>query len=200
MKFQIWCARKDSPGVEWSENFDYETVFDQISAEMEANRMLKEFNETLRPGESPRLLLRTIFGEGDAAPRTIPHNWEKTNLITIAGKKGAGTWDTYKCTACGITAKRHGIGAVFIRDNKYAKNVSCKVPDEVKKQIQKVKEERRTPEAVRPGIGEDNNLRSLDERERIQWENYAQMHDPSILVIIGAIARRKAAIYASLGG
>lgn len=78
------------------------------------------FNASLRKHEKPRRILNVMAG---TAP--IPHQWEKSNLVTIM--KG-GAHDTYKCETCGITAKRYGLSSVIERDKKFeaAKYEGCK--------------------------------------------------------------------------
>lgn len=47
------------------------------------------------------------------------HNWRKTNLVTIMQKKGTGSYDTFKCSVCGVTGKRFTIPGPVYRDVKY---------------------------------------------------------------------------------
>ncbi len=60
--------------------------------------------------------------------KKMEHQWEKTNLVTIAAHKGVGMHDVYKCKECGATAKRFGIGGPIIRDKKFAKLENCPGP------------------------------------------------------------------------
>ena len=86
-----------------------------------ANATIEQFNAHLRHGETPREVVDVII---DGESRT--HNWEKTNLVTIV--RGSRLYDTCRCTKCGITGKRFGLGSP-IRDLKYkaAKYATCRV-------------------------------------------------------------------------
>lgn len=98
----------------WWEDFNYPSVRSQQNAEDEANRMIERFNATLRPYEKPRTLLSVAFGEGDSEetkPMRVRHQWEKTNLITVKGR-GGNYYDEMRCSNCGITGKRYGLGGV----------------------------------------------------------------------------------------
>ena len=44
------------------------------------------------------------------------HSWRKENLVTISDKHGI--YDKYRCTECGVTAKRFGFGEPR-RDKKF---------------------------------------------------------------------------------
>ena len=77
--------------------------------------MLNNFNATLRPGEQKRSL---VFGRVlKSKEGNTKHEWDKTNLVTII--KGRFSYDTYKCSICGITGKRFGLNNYVIRDDKY---------------------------------------------------------------------------------
>jgi len=75
--------------------------------------LLEDFNATLRPGERPR----TYGGILKIIDNRREHEWEKTNLVTIA-KKGQ-MYDTAKCKNCPATSKRFGISGTHVRDKKY---------------------------------------------------------------------------------
>jgi len=79
--------------------------------------VLDNFNKTLKPGESRR----EISGHVRVLDFTNrkEHDWEKTNLVTI--KKAGRMFDTWRCSSCGITAKRFGIGGPIVIDPKYKK-------------------------------------------------------------------------------
>ena len=54
------------------------------------------------------------------------HEWEKTNLVTIEGKR---PYDIYKCKRCGITGKSYRLGTIEIPERsilKWEHVKSCK--------------------------------------------------------------------------
>lgn len=96
-----------------------------------AEDMIDRFNQTLRPGESPRKLLGVEIISGDREK----HRWEKQNLVTKKGK--LGYYDSMECTNCGITGKRYTLGGNIIKDTKYKAKIydNC---SKAKKQIEKL--------------------------------------------------------------
>lgn len=81
-----------------------------------ATETIKEFNRTLRPYESGRELVSVkVIALNESH---YEHDWEKTNFVTVL-KRGGGHHDTYKCSKCGITGKRHGLSDVIERDYRY---------------------------------------------------------------------------------
>lgn len=96
--------------ITWSEDYD---IADDIDATIYMNRILDNFNSSLRQGENKRILISVEeIGEG-----TAQHKWVKTSGATIQG--AYGLYDKYKCKICGITGKRYGIGSEVKRDSKY---------------------------------------------------------------------------------
>lgn len=93
--------------------------------EVWAKELLEYFNDTLKPGEPLRALIRV-----DVKPNKMPlqHQWFKTNFVTIMATGGQGSYDTYRCTDCGVTAKRWGIGGAFIPDKKKDQYKECVGP------------------------------------------------------------------------
>lgn len=81
-----------------------------------ARDMIAHFNATLRPGDAERVLDYVDVETFDGVQK-IPHDWEKTNLVTISDRNGI--YDTAKCRACGITSKRFGVGE-HTRDKAFA--------------------------------------------------------------------------------
>jgi hypothetical protein len=78
-----------------------------------ARDLIENFNDTLRPGELPRRLLKVVYlgkeGEGNARKlrdgSREPHDWEKSSLVTEVGG-----YDRMKCSKCNITGRRYGLG------------------------------------------------------------------------------------------
>jgi len=102
-------------GKEWSEEYDLSDVND---AQKWAKKTVKEFNETLQPGERARKILVVQVIDADTTP---DHKWEKTNLYTL---RTAGIpYDAYKCLRCGITGKRFTLDGGVARDRQFAAKV-----------------------------------------------------------------------------
>lgn len=192
MTFQMAVCSLRDESVVWTEDYDRENVIDQASAEKAAALIIEDYNAYLREHEAARKVVSVIFGAGDAVPEPKPHDWKKTNLVTVSNK--SGSWDEYKCNACGITAKRHGLGGDMIRDNKYKDRVSCELV--VAKPARAKVERRGTPAQLSAPIGA--RLRKLDEEVNIAWQEYAQGHDPIVLETITAVQKYKDDLYAQL--
>jgi hypothetical protein len=108
MKFIVYVSdeRHEEP---WTEEYDKEVEDPQKWAE----DTISTFNANLRPGEYLRRLERVEV----TGPSTKRHTWHKTNLITIRAR--GQFYDTYVCTYCGITGKRHGLSDGVTIDYKY---------------------------------------------------------------------------------
>jgi hypothetical protein len=118
MKFRIKV--KDDRN-QWWEDYDKPDVNDLPSAEIKGRELVQYFNDTIRPYETPRtFLLAELTSNGNELGDTLPthesHEWEKSNLVTI--RERGRYYDTAKCSKCGITAKRFGLGDHVI-DGKY---------------------------------------------------------------------------------
>lgn len=99
-------------GSEHEEEYNINNNLDPLEY---AEKLISNFNETLRPGESSRKLIDVKIVDKKSIVQTN-HQWEKQNLFTITGKDGL--YDNLKCVNCGITAKRYGFNNI-IRDKKY---------------------------------------------------------------------------------
>ena len=110
MRFRIKVKGKNE---EWWEEYDTPTE----DPEKFGRDLISRFNSTCRPGEAHREFLGAERLE-DQAPRE--HDWEKTNLMTISDR--VGVYDAMKCTRCGVTGKRFGLGRVTI-DSKFKAKV-----------------------------------------------------------------------------
>lgn len=104
VKFRLWQKLVGS-----DEPLGYEDHYERVNdPEAWCRDLIEGFNETLRPGEFPREVVRVEVGVGNA---TLKHDWMKTNLVTLHTKRD-GYHDTYRCTACHGTGKRFGLAAV----------------------------------------------------------------------------------------
>jgi len=124
MKLILVVKRKGAPDSSaWEETLDVPRMPDDGAYDY-AEAIIRRFNNTLKPGESPRALV-DLYEDIDAK-EVIEHDWEKTNLITINDRNGL--YDAYRCCKCGITGKRFGLGRNVTRDGKYSakKYENCK--------------------------------------------------------------------------
>lgn len=99
-------------GRENEEEYDINNDLDPTEY---AQNLINNFNNTLRPNESPRKLMSVEVIQ-QHSPVTSQHDWEKTNLVTLNGRKGLH--DILKCSKCGITSKRYGFSSI-VRDVEY---------------------------------------------------------------------------------
>jgi hypothetical protein len=53
------------------------------------------------------------------------HQWEKQNAVTVPATSKTPMHDEYKCTACGATGKRFGVGWPPTLDKKFRKLEGC---------------------------------------------------------------------------
>ena len=83
-------------------------------AQEEAERILNDFNNTLRRGELPRKLIGVKIINQDKRN----HAWIKRTDGMSVNFRG-GTVDLMYCQKCGITGKRSGLSANVKRDSKY---------------------------------------------------------------------------------
>lgn len=109
MKFKIQIQFDDTKKTHWEEYT--ENVEDPREW---AEQTIKNFNNTLRKGESSRTLLDVVVLDSGQDK----HHWEKTNFATITGGR-LPPHDKYKCSVCGITGKRFGLSDSVVHDSKY---------------------------------------------------------------------------------
>ena len=117
MKYEIEVSSTKS-GQEhqhWTEDYDDRAVTTQAEAEAKGKYWVDYYNSTLRSGEAPRKFISAKLSGGSEA-----HTWDKRGLVTVC--KGGLSYDTMRCTACGITGKRYGLGqGGVVIDKKFAK-------------------------------------------------------------------------------
>ncbi len=101
-----------SGGDAWEEELNTGNEDPQAYCE----RIIAEFNEreSSRPGYEPRELLRWKAADNGV---DLKHAWEKTSLVTEAGG-----YDKMRCTGCGATGKRHGVGQDSVIPDSSGKN------------------------------------------------------------------------------
>jgi hypothetical protein len=106
-KYLVEICRKGREDDSWVETMWCED-------EQGPHNIIRQFNLTLRPGEKARKVLAVTH---KTQGKKRPHEWEKSNLVTIS--KGGSTFDTYRCKNCAVTGKRFTLGGGIERDKKY---------------------------------------------------------------------------------
>ncbi len=86
-----------------------------------AQRIVKYFNNTLRPGEKSRRLIGVR--EAPEIDISRPHDWEKTNSFTIMDKRA--NYDKYVCLSCRATGKRFGLNPNVTIDYRCRGKTKC---------------------------------------------------------------------------
>lgn len=111
MKFRIQVSHnKCDP---WWEEYDKNITDPQAWAD----KTIAWFNDTRSKKEPKRKLLAVELIDETSRKE---HTWKKTNVFTIMNRGGC-SYDTYRCTECGITAKRFGIGGSPVLNSRYAR-------------------------------------------------------------------------------
>ena len=119
MKFKI-SVKKVGRSEVWTEDYNRPHISTLLQADDFGYMLIQNFNRTLKPYESAREYVGVE--EAPESEATVPHEWHKTNLVTII--KGQQAYDTAICLRCNITAKRFGLGGYTI-DPKFKKRLSC---------------------------------------------------------------------------
>ena len=117
MKFRIRTKKVGtSDDTAWWETYEKDTQ----DPTQWGKDIIDYFNSTLHPGESARVFIEAeIIDEETGDPE---HSWNKTNSVTIV--KGSTNYDTVKCSRCGVTGKRYGLGRGTINfDRKFKPKV-----------------------------------------------------------------------------
>lgn len=84
---------------------DWETYDENIDDPQDwAEKTIVRFNDTLRPHERPRSLVRVEILDRHSVK---DHRWGKTNLMTLSNAHGI--YDRVECERCGIKALRYGL-------------------------------------------------------------------------------------------
>lgn len=110
MKFRILLKTEKD---EWWESYDKDTTDPQVWAE----ETIQRFNDTLRPHELARQLLRVeVIEQGNERH----HKWVKRTDGMSVPFRGCAV-DLMFCSACGITGKRFGVAGHVKIDSKYRK-------------------------------------------------------------------------------
>ena len=110
MKFDITVVHDPEDGEPWVEDYDRRDIKTLEDANAYATAIVQRFNETLRPGERARKVVRVQI-TGQSTEQN--HDWSKINLVTIIDPR-MGMYDLMRCTACGISAKRFGLTNIII--------------------------------------------------------------------------------------
>jgi hypothetical protein len=109
MKFSI-IVRKQGKKETWREDYNRTDVLNLDEAAHWGRKLIDAFNDSLRSYEEPREYVGVQESPDSVA--VAPHEWHKTNLVTII--KGHEAYDTAICLRCNITGKRFGLGGVTI--------------------------------------------------------------------------------------
>ena len=122
MKFNIIVSHIDNTAT-WKEDYNRLEVRDLNDAAKWGANLIDNFNATLRPGEKARKFHGVEPAEDSEA--NAPHEWHKTNLVTISDR--TGLYDRMTCLRCNITAKRFGVDSLVV-DKKFRakKYLTCK--------------------------------------------------------------------------
>lgn len=101
-----------STGNTWDEDYDKLEVSSENATKW-AKNLISWFNQTYRPGESKRKLLKVqVIGQ------STEHNWYKrTDGMSVLFR--GSVLDIFECSACGVTGKRLFGTSAIKRDHKY---------------------------------------------------------------------------------
>jgi len=107
MKFRAKIS--DGCGDDWWEDFEEITTtpFEFVC------KIIEDYNKSGRSKSKRSVIGVRIIDRADR----VPHNWEKSNLVTLQDK--FGTYDSRKCKICGITGKVRSIAGNVIIDKKF---------------------------------------------------------------------------------
>jgi len=130
MKIKMRIRIPNKNNIEFNEIYD---IDNNIDPEIYCNNLINNFNSTLRFNENPRELVKVEILEQDSEVKNN-HDWKKQNLFTKT--RGNHIYDVMKCSRCGITAKRFGLGDI-IRDSKYKAKIYDTCEDALK-QLEKL--------------------------------------------------------------
>ena len=111
MEFTVIC-RNVGEEETWEEKYDENVENPRKWAE----KIIKSFNETLRPYEKPRELVDVVVLNA----KNNKHEWEKrTDGMSVRFR--GHLVDLVYCKRCGITGKRYGMSHHVKIDSKYRK-------------------------------------------------------------------------------
>ena len=115
MKFKIEVDT--GRGIHWE---DYEENIKAEDIDEWGKALIQNYNDGIvHEDDLPRKYIsHQIIDNSESDPN---HDWQKSNLMTIS--KGGQTYDTAKCSKCGITGKRFGLGEGVSVDKKYSSKV-----------------------------------------------------------------------------
>lgn len=105
----------------WNEEFS-DLVVDNMTALRHCQFLIEHFNNTLRPGEYPRIVISVRPVKNTAHLENTVHQkhlWKKMSLVTEKG-----LYDKYRCELCGATGKRYGLIEFVTPDRKFT--IYCK--------------------------------------------------------------------------
>lgn len=112
MKFRVQI-RNITTMREWWETYDKDIKAENIEAWCEAT--VRAFNNSLRPGEHPRVVLQYEILEDNNHEK---HCWEKRSDGQSVMFRGR-LCDLMYCSKCHVTGKRFGLSSTVVMDSKY---------------------------------------------------------------------------------
>lgn len=108
--------RNPASGNEWLEEYDKRGIGDNGNVQQAqdwAFELVKHYNATLRPGESPRELLST-----EIVGTSTEHDWYKRTDGMSVSFRGRMV-DLFECSKCGVTGKKGSLAGSIKRDSKF---------------------------------------------------------------------------------
>lgn len=114
MKVKATISNFETPNDTWIEELELPNGIDPIEG---VACIIAHYNDTIEhPNDKPRAVHSVEVINEDTKP---DHDWSKTNLVTIMPKNGGQSYDTVRCTTCGVTGRRYGFGNEPKLDRKF---------------------------------------------------------------------------------
>jgi hypothetical protein len=113
---RITLCEAGTPESTWKEEYTIALRKDQTITNW-ANELLDQFNAR---ESNPAFKRVFVIGRRLPLKDEIKHDWKKWGLVT---QKGG--YDTYKCSYCQATGKRHGLGSYVTPDKGFTE--FCKI-------------------------------------------------------------------------
>ena len=120
------CCKVNQPENTWDEDYSYNEVVDQASAETFAHNMIESFNkeEIRRYGDT--LTIRKVVSVKFLGDGSIRHEWSKKSIVTQTNARTRTLYDIYECKLCKCQGKRLGLDYTIIPDKRNVDFTYCK--------------------------------------------------------------------------